>query len=221
MNLTRPNSKSAQTWHGGHYGIEFEFHVLSDAQLGRILSTLWSHPSLEGCYLSRDQELNTQVRVNAEQHVDESHLYGIAKLPNGRSAVCGTYVCRLRNEDDLPLRDLLAFYVPLGSLVEAYLVGGYPFSGVDRAYEWRGQLDGWLVELGRTLYRQAVYDLALVGWEVDFPKVSAAFVQEHGIPAERFDGYLWRIGEQLEWYPPTNLEIVRFPSKQVTPKARL
>ena len=205
------NFTAEETWRGGHYGIEIELGVPSDERLRAALRRIWAHPSLKGCVFSRDQEPQAQVRVNLEAHSLESMLFGVATLPNGATAPCGTFVCRLWNEDEQPTRDLLSFFVPLGALSEPYGVGGYPFCDVETASAWRTELDRWLVEIGRFVFAAADFDLALVGWEVDFPRVSAESVRTSGVPTERYDGYLWRNGNDLEWHPPTNMELVRFP----------
>jgi len=200
-----------ETWRGGHYEIEMELGVPSDERLRRALQRIWSHPSVKGCCFSRDQELQDQVRVNLENHALESMLFGVTTLPNGASAACGTFVCRLVGGNDEPPRDLLSFYVPLGSIARPYAIGGYPDSDVEHAGAWRGQLDPWLADLGRFVFEAVEFDLALVGWEVEFPSISAESVKRSGIPAKRYDGYLWRNGKGLDWHPPTSMELVRSP----------
>jgi hypothetical protein len=208
MNSMSCNFTAAETWQGGHYEIEFELGAPSDERLRLALQRIWSYPALKGCCFSRDQEPQSQVRVIPGQHTLEGHLYGVANLPSRATAACGTYVCRLQGEDGELSCDLLALYIPLGSLTATYGTGGLPFSDADRAATWRSQVDSWLVELGRFVFEEVKFSLALVGWEVDFPRVSTELVRRDGIPKERCDGYLWRAGDQLEWYPPTKLEIV-------------
>ena len=211
--MTTPtlNFTSAETWFGGYYEIEFELGVPSDERLALALETVWSHPSLEGCYLSRDLEPHTQVRVSPREQATEGHLHGIANLPNGARAACGTCVCRLRDEGGTPLRDLLTFYVPYGALALTYPLGGYPFSNAEQAPTWRVPLDEWLVKIGGFVYERVPFALALIGYEVDFPEVDAKSVQQNGVPLERYDGYLWEVGGRLEWYPPTKWDVVCFP----------
>ena len=203
------NFATEETWSGGHYEIEIELGVSSDERLGRALDRIWSHPSLQGCCFSRDQEPQAQVRVIPGQHRLEDPLYGLAGLPNGATAACGTYVCRLQSEGGQPARDLLSFYTPLGSLARAYDIGKYPFADHERAAQWRPEVDRWLVELGRFVFERVEFDLALVGWEVDFPRTSAESVKRSGVPAERFDGYLWRAGPGLEWHQATKPGVIR------------
>jgi len=210
MNTLMQNFTSPETWRGGFYEIEFELGAPSDERLALALKTLWSQPALEGCYLSREKEPHAQVRVESQQCPTEGHLYGLASLPNGAKAACGTYVCKLQNEIGVRSRDLLAFYIPLGALGRTYPVGSYPFADWDQAASWRVPLDEWLVELGRSVFVRVPFDLALIGFEVDFPNVSGEIVRQREIPAERFDGYLLQVGERLEWHPPTNWNLVRF-----------
>ena len=220
------NFTAEESWRGGHYEIEMELGVPSDERLRRALQRIWTHPSVKGACFSRDQEPQAQVRVNLNEHTLDGHLYGLATLPNGETAACGTYVCRLQGEDGALSLDFLSFYVPMGALAGAYGISGdwlktqRPEGAVlntkfsenaetEKSAQWRTELDRWLVELGRSVFQSVEFDLALVGWEVNFPRVSAQCVKREGIPAERFEGYLWRNRGRLEWYPPTNLRIVR------------
>lgn len=209
MSSRLPSFTSEEMWRGGHYGIEFELGVPSHERLADVMQAIWSHPSLFGCYLSRQQEFQNQIRVEPRKYASEGHLYGTATLPNRLVAACGTYVCRLVHEPERDSRDLVSFYVPLGSISGTYPVGAYPFSDTERAVEWRQELDRWLVDLGRFVFGRVQFQLALIGFEVDFPNVTAAAVQRNGIPAERYDGFMWNVGDRLEWYPPTSFELIR------------
>jgi hypothetical protein len=60
-------------WRGGHHGIEVDLGVPSEKRLADALQAIWSHSSLVGCYPSRDQELQNQIRV--EPYANEGHLY--------------------------------------------------------------------------------------------------------------------------------------------------
>ncbi len=109
-------------WNGGFYGVALEIGPRSDDRLFSALTTLWRHPDLNGPFLDRDREPEEQQRASEISLEAGSHLLGIAKLPNGKHVVCGS--CLIR-EDDGP--DWLDFYLPMGSLGPAYLVGGFPF----------------------------------------------------------------------------------------------
>ena len=200
--------KSENAWCGGHYEIEFELEAPSDERLKTAVQAIWSYPSLEGCYPSREQQLHNQPRLDARLHAAEGHLYGGATLPTGCVA-CGTCVCRPEDKQGHHHRDLVSFYLPLRALSKIYPIGAYPFSDIDRAAEWRPILDEWLVDMGRFVFDRVQFRLALIGFEVDFHNVSAATIEQTGVPIERYDGFLWQERENLAWYPPTNLQVVR------------
>ena len=44
-----------------------------------------------------------------------------------------------------------------------------------------------------------------------FATLARKFLEQNGIPKERFDGYLWRIDDKLGWYLPTNWGLTGFP----------
>lgn len=209
MSSTSQEFTSAENWCGGHYGIEIDLGPPSDERVAAALKAFWSLPSVNGCYLNREQPLESQIKLDPGEHLTESRLYGTAIPTFGASVVCGTFTCRLQNENGVIERDLLSFYVPLGSLSKIYPVGAYPFSDAERASEWRQPLDDWLVEAGRFVFDRVRFQLALVGFEVDFPKVTPKAVERDGVPTNRYDGYLWQRGSALEWYPPTNFELIR------------
>ena len=102
--------------------------------------------------------------------------------------------------------------MPLGALSKIYGLGAYPFSDIAHASEWRPALDKWLVGLGRFVFGRVQFQLALVGFEVDFPAVTSNSIQRNGVPQERYDGFLWKVGDQFEWCPPTNFELIRVQS---------
>jgi len=196
-----------RVWWGGWYEIEIELGAPSDERLARALENIWSHSSLEGSYLHSWQEPHTQTMVNPREYAEEGrHLYGIARLPNGERVCCGTYVIRLEDDDDTSASDLLEFYVPFASLNSAYQLRVYPLSDVRQAQAWGEELNGWLVELGSFVYSRVKFELALIGFEVDFTTTTAEKIRESGIPIDRCNGYLWPASGHLEWYPPTKWE---------------
>src|SRR5262249_20325526 len=71
------NFTAEETWRGGHYEIEMELGVPSDERLRAALERIWAHTSLKGCVFSRDQEPQTQVRVNPGRQAIAEHLYGV------------------------------------------------------------------------------------------------------------------------------------------------
>ena len=204
MERTKQYFTPQGVWWGGFYEIEMRLGPHSEERVALALESLWSHPSLEGCYLRRDQEPDVQKTVNPREHAGEGHLYGIASLPDGAKICCGTYVLRMQGEDGNPLANFLGFYVPLASLGTVYEVGAYPFADAEQARVWVDELNSWLADLGKSVYSRINFEGALIGFEVDF--TAAGAIRGEGIPAERYEGYLWPVSGRLEWYPPTNWE---------------
>ena len=190
--FTVPNA-----WSGGHYEIAVELGVRSDDRAAVALGRLWSYPALQGCYLTKDTELTTQQPVSPHGHL-EDYLYGIATLPNGQRVPCGSSLCRFENESDWML-----FYLPLASLEKIYPVGGYPFAEDNNKVEWRSELDDWLTRIARHVFQTSLFQLALVGFEVEIADISSERICATGIPKERSEGFLWRIDSQLRYYPAT------------------
>ncbi|HZJ46676.1 MAG TPA: hypothetical protein VFD63_23070 [Pyrinomonadaceae bacterium] len=185
-------------WWGGFYELAFELGDRSDERLSAALSALWSHPSLDGCYLDREKEPSEQVRVDAGEHTSETtHLQGLVTLPNGKKIACGSVNIR---EESGP--DWLDFYIPLAALGEAYPVGPYPFHQTEVSSKgWQSEIDSHLVGIARLVYSALPFRLALVGWEVSGESYAIQLTQD-GIPEERYEGYLWPSDGKLEWYPP-------------------
>jgi hypothetical protein len=174
-------------WFGGFYELALEVGPRSDDQLRAALTALWAHPDLDGCFLDRSREPDNQLSAQPDRLEEGSHLLGIAHLPNGSRVACGS--CLIREGDAGP--DWLDFYLPMGSLGTAYPVGGFPFgTEADWPGSWRFEVEDWLAGVGLGVARSALFRLGLIGFEVS-GQAYAADVAEHGIPAERFIGYLW------------------------------
>jgi hypothetical protein len=82
-----------EIWNGGFYELAIE--------VGAVLHAIWTHPTLEGCYLDPNTEPHEQQRITSTQALLESgaHLRGLALLPNGQQVACGT--CLIR-ESEVP-----------------------------------------------------------------------------------------------------------------------
>ena len=100
---------AGDAWSGGFYQLALEFGPRSDDQLQAAVAALWQHPDLEGCNLNRYREPNELPRVSPEKIEDGSHLYGVARLPNGVRVACGR--CPIREMDDGT--NWLDFYLPM------------------------------------------------------------------------------------------------------------
>jgi hypothetical protein len=89
----------------------------------------------------------------------------------------------------------------MGSLRRVLPVGAFPFDdGGDLA--WRAALDDWLRLVAEHLFASVRFRLGLVGWTEPDLDGDSEGVTEHGIPDERWVGYLVPSGSGLTWYPP-------------------
>jgi hypothetical protein len=196
-----------EIWSGGYYELAIELGPHSDENLDNALTALWSHNTLQGCWIERQKEY-----LDCEQEppslallLSNSSLYGLATLPDGNRVVCGSLAVRESEEGDDGVErfgiDWLDFYVPVGALEKIYDVGNYPTD--DSAVKlWLDPLNAWLVELGQHLYSQVRYKLALIGHEVCGLTYSDE-VTSSAVPSKRNMGYLLPAAGQLNWYPPT------------------
>lgn len=186
-----------ETWFGGFYELAVQFGVVSNDQLDAALRAIWETPSLQGCYLRRDREAPEQERVNPSLATQESsgHLLGIATLPNGKRVACGTVL--VREEDGTAWLD---FYVPLGALASTYAVGAFPVDSNPLSQEWREPLEKWLADVGQAVFFSAPFCLGLIGFEVS-GSVDSRDVQDAGVPAVRFIGYLYPSAGKITYYP--------------------
>jgi hypothetical protein len=121
------------TWHGGHYELEIELGPRSDSSLSAALHALWQREELDGPFEHPDVDPASQPRVSPDLVISrEGHVHGVATLPDGSPAACGSFAIRYEGGQewvhDPEGTDLLGFYVPLGSLGDAWpQIGAYPF----------------------------------------------------------------------------------------------
>jgi hypothetical protein len=185
-------------WYGGFYELALELGEPSDERLFEALDALWQHPSVEGCYLENDVEPNEQKRVSpSPQLLNRMHIYGLARLPDGKQVACGS--CIIREDDG---SDWLDFYLPTGAVGEVYDIGGYPFDKAGFAHrDWQIPVDEWLKDIGKHIFSIVPFNLGLIGFEVS-GEAYAADILKTGIPAERHIGYLLSENKLLKWYAP-------------------
>ncbi len=184
-------------WDGGYYELALEIGEASDDKLQKALLAIWQHPKLTGGYLQRDKEPIEQQKADISIISLEtgSHLQGLARLPNNYKIACGT--CLIR-EDEGP--DWLDFYLPMGSLAEAYQVGAYPFDENENSPKlWQKEVDGWLAEIGNFIYSKVRYKLGLIGFEVSGEFYSSQF-DKNEIPEKRYEGFLWPTENKLNYF---------------------
>jgi hypothetical protein len=123
-----------------------------------------------------------------------NHVYGVAQLPAAHVA-CGT--CTVREEGG---SDWVVFYLPMGALGRAYLVGGYPFSPGNES--WQGPLDRWLAALGEAVYARFAFALGLIGHETSGDYHAADFERAE-VPDRRWVGILLPRAGRRPYFPRT------------------
>jgi hypothetical protein len=187
--FTRPDA-----WTGGSYELALEYGRMSPDALARVVAHLWSHPTLEGCYLDHSREPTGQRRVSPAEVDPGLCLRGLATLPNGDVTTCLSSVVAE------PEATWVYFGSPMGALGHSYPVGAYPFDD-GLPLDWRNPLDGWLLDMASFAFAVHPFRLGLVGW-VDPLNTSAAEVASSGAPDPRWEGYIVPSGGALEWYPP-------------------
>jgi hypothetical protein len=186
---------SAEAWRGGFYELAMQFSKAD--HLEEALRAVWAFPALNGCYLQADIDPTKQPRITPTWATldEKGHLFGIATLPNGKAVGCGVY----RVPEDAG-STWLGFYVPMGSLSQAFDVGAYPFADEARSREWREPLENWLAQIGQNVFARSPFRLGLVGFEVS-GMGSDAELAFGGVPAERSIGILQPRDHKVIWYP--------------------
>jgi len=184
-----------ESWSGGHYELVVHLGERSPIRAATALRALWAQPPLDGCFLSRTLPPTERKGVNPNDHLEET-LYGIATLPNETRVPCGSALWQFEDGSDW-----IALFLPLGSISKGYPVGPFPFIG---GYpDWQREVDDWLRKIADRMFKVISFDLAIIGFEVDFSDAFIENVQEMVVPDERLDGWLLRSGRDLKWYPPT------------------
>lgn len=137
-------------WTGGFYELAMELGPRDDARLVDALRAVWSHPSIERCYLESGREPPEQARVSVDAAmracgqvyvgngtgdegsdtaaplVQSGHVYGLAHLHGGYVVPCATLTVREEGGSDW-----VVFYIPVGSarLSTPALRSSLPWSG--------------------------------------------------------------------------------------------
>lgn len=182
-------------WTGGHYEVAIELGDWSDDRAATALEQLWKASAVDGCYLLSGVEAENQTRVSTHNHLEDL-LYGVATLPNGTKAPCGSYLCRFQDGSDW-----LGLYLPLSFIARGYPVGGYPFEDWQGYADWQRDIDKWLIDVAKHVFKKVEFQFALIGFELDFGHMSAKKITQAGIPKERFQGFLWPAENGLKFYP--------------------
>jgi hypothetical protein len=170
-------------WSGGFYELAIEVGPPDDDRLDRALRAVWTAAGVRGCYVRRDVEPaeQTPVTCGLSELEAHGHLHGVVTLPSDADIVCGAVVIR---ESHGP--DWLDFYLPVGALGRADgRVGGFPFGadGEATSLRWRLPIDDWLAEVGRQVYEQVDYRMALIGFEAAGEAYAAELAEGEAAPS--------------------------------------
>lgn len=185
-------------WHGGFYELVFELPAASETAIKEALVKLWNMPALEGCYLRSDVEPVEQLKVSPKDTENEGHWYGIATFPEKKQCVCGSFWGDYEESGCW-----MTLYLPLGSLGAIFPVEAYPFLfKIESSPEsWLKEVNNWLKDIAIAIYPQVKFNIALIGFEVDFFDLKKKLAS--GIPHERWEGILLPHNDKLTWHPPT------------------
>lgn len=188
-------------WRGG----SFELYVAtqSSAQLGSLVSAIWSYPDLQGCYRRHDIEPESQPRIEPSVAEMSGHLYGLASLSNGKVVPCGTFVIDYEGEDGSSPAHSVSFAIAMGALATAYPVGAYPFGSMSEVASWKREVEAFFVSVATHAYGIAPFPSALVGFEVTPIRLTGSAGSGVPVPAEREHGMLVATATGLLWHPAT------------------
>jgi hypothetical protein len=189
----------ADTWDGGAFEMRLVYEPHAVDTLASAFTTLWAHPSLDGCVADRFPAPALQPRVPpAVAARDRDCLwYGVATLPNGVRVGCLSLIIVFSEPDDPPE---IHFGVRMGALARAYSVGAYPFTD-SKPLTWRAEMSAWLVEIAGTVFTGHPFRFGMIDHEATLDGVTPNEV--HEVPAVRWEGYLWPEDGRLTWYPQT------------------
>jgi hypothetical protein len=183
-----------EDWLNGYYEILMDF----DDPYAWIeaAQTLWSQPQLLGVWTSQEFDADSDPRLDASDvlvacELMTGHLNGVARLPNGKTAPCGSGISQTEN--------WLVFFLPLAGLGRCYELGRFPFGDAGRP--WVFEVDQWMVSLATAVFRKIPFRVAAVGSELHtLDMISQAGA---GVPERRPCGLLAPACQDLQWFPPT------------------
>jgi hypothetical protein len=127
----------------------------------------------------RSLGLRTAARAAASLNLADlaQLIHGVARLPNGRDAVCGATAFWVDGQPDW-----LVFYLPLEALERTdRRIDGYP-AGDDcgTSLEWRHPIDDWLADIAIRAYAEVSFQAAAIGFEASAFDVPDKVAAEQG-----------------------------------------
>jgi len=185
-------------WSAGSVELVLLLDEKSDSVVLDALEATWERPSLDGPYLTNQEEPSSQKRIVIDtlDPMEVPTLYGVATLPNGAIAAFACHV--VRDKDGI----WVYLGSPTGSLGRTYPLGAFPFEGTSLD-SWAREVYGWLKELAYWMFPKLRFTRGVIGWltTVEVPELSSGSVPDH-----RFHGYLHVAGGELQYLPPNSRE---------------
>lgn len=182
-------------WLNGHYELLVMYR--DPYAWVEAAKTLWRLPHFSGVWTEREFDPEVDPFQDPQDiliacDLMEKNLLGVAHLRNGKSVPCGTAVGS---------SGWLALFLPLAGLELAYDVGGFPWRDQDR--RWIGELNDWLVEIGRKVFHSVPFEIAAVGFETEVVGVLDVDISlPIDAPPKLHCGFLLPAGQEVRWYPP-------------------
>lgn len=179
-------------WLDGHYELFMQFNDGFDWV--EAAQSLWALLQVTGVWTEREFDPDADAPLDpfdilVTTELLTKHLYGVAHLPGGNNAPCG---CALNLE-----RNWLIFFLPIAGLGRCYDTGAFPFG--DSGRPWTEEVDEWLAELARAVYRKVPFRVAAIGFEA----FTLQIIEEPnpGMLKSRACGAMVPFGEELLWLP--------------------
>ncbi|MGE3976305.1 MAG: hypothetical protein AB7F94_01820 [Nitrospira sp.] len=167
MEMTEFRSK--ENWQGSFYELCLELGPAgSDTLAIRALEMLWRQPELHGPWVERSDYDPAANPV--EPSIQHSTYYGYLTLTDRKEVGCASYLIRVEGESDW-----LNLSIPMGMLELRYPLS-YP---LDRSTNpWLEQVDELFARLARVIYKEATFQLGLVGEEASGANSAATLTKE-------------------------------------------
>jgi hypothetical protein len=192
-------------WSGGYYELELYLGPPSEANIRAALHAVWQRPALEGPFADRDKEPSDQAIVATDAERDG--LFGFTQI-RGVRIPCRTSVVRLEDDNGTRIDDFVSICYPMSGLSLVFDVGSFPFGSIKAVPDWRATMDAWFLQLLKKQRGAFTFEVGVIGFETDLTDDNIAAYKAGAIPPERCDGIVvFREGE-IEWYPPTQHDLI-------------
>lgn len=167
--MERSEFTREENWHGSFYELCLELGPVGDDALAtRALEVLWRQPELHGPWLARSDYDAAAVPIVPSVH--QANYYGWLTLPDGKNVGCASYLIRIEGESDW-----LDLSIPTGMLELRYPLT-YPLDSSDNP--WQVQVDGLFARIAGAIYKEAPFQLGLIGEEASGANSAANLTKE-------------------------------------------